>query len=500
MRSPKNGRPTTSWLPLTAAAGLAFVAGFGVAGVTFHYMGVAGDAAVTEIVPRQAPPSLAGPSDDPDELAAASVFGPSAPAAPAAVPAVLTSPERGVAGDPKWPEMWALASLDQSSSDTAVAAPEQLLPPENEVLELDVEKGDTLLDIMLRAGVAETDAHAAIAALKGVYDPRQLRAGDQVSVQIDSDSDAASLQGLTIPVAFAEELKVNRGDDGSFAAEKVELTLDREDILAAGAIRGSLYDSARAAGMPAETIMRFVKLLSWDVDFQRDLHDGDRFEVLYDRLSTPDGRDSRYDDISFARLLNGDREFTLYRYQRKDGSLGWYDGNGKSIRKSLLRTPIDGARLSSGFGMRRHPVLGYSRMHKGTDFAAPTGTPIFAAGDGVIEMRGRNRGYGNYIRIRHNAEYATAYGHMSRFAKQLKVGSKVRQGEVIGFVGTTGLSTGPHLHYEVLRQGSQINPMSVKQNFAEELGGAELAKFKAERQRIDGLRRQLAEPALVAQK
>jgi len=138
-------------------------------------------------------------------------------------------------------------------------------------------------------------------------------------------------------------------------------------------------------------------------------------------------------------------------------------------------------------------------MHKGTDFAAPTGTPIFAAGDGVIEMRGRNRGYGNYIRIRHNAEYATAYAHMSRFAKQLKVGSKVRQGEVIGYVGTTGLSTGPHLHYEVLHQGAQINPLSVKQNVAEELSGKELARFKAERDRLDALRRQLAAPSQVAQ-
>jgi murein DD-endopeptidase MepM/ murein hydrolase activator NlpD len=475
------------------AAGLAFTAGFGVAGATFHYLGSTASEPSTELAPPQA---TAIPVAAPAELAPAALFAQPGQGPSAGTPAVQVALAADAPTD--GPGIWALASLDQSSS-VAEAAPERLLPPEDDVLEVEVEKGDTLIDILQRAGAVDGEAQAAIAALKGVYDPRQLRAGARVSVEIASGDETAPLQGLTIPIAFAQELKVDRDEAGGFSARTVELTLDREDVLAGGTISGSLYDSARAAGMPAETIMRFVKLLSWDVDFQRDLKEGDRFEVIYDRLSTPDGREARYNDIGFARLVNGERDFILYRFEREDGSRAWYDANGKSVRKSLLRTPIDGARLSSGFGMRRHPVLGYSRMHKGTDFAAPTGTPIFAAGDGVIEMRGRNRGYGNYIRIRHNAQYATAYGHMSRFAKQLKVGSKVRQGEVIGFVGTTGLSTGPHLHYEVLHQGAQINPMSVKQNVAEELGGKELARFKAERDRLDALRRQLAAPAQIAQ-
>ncbi|WP_051328680.1 M23 family metallopeptidase [Geminicoccus roseus] len=493
MRSPKASRPRTRWAPLAAAAGLAFTAGFGVAGVTFHLMGRSGDDAVTQIVPPPTPPAVVTPP----ELAAAVLFAEPARSGspPAATPVAAVARQ-----DREWPRDWALDQIDPDAGDAATAAPEQLLPPEVGVLEVDVEKGDTLIDILMRAGAVGADAHAAIAALKDMYDPRQLRVGDRVSVEIDSDDETMPLKGLTIPVAFAEELKVQRSDEGSFVAETVQLTLDREDILAAGDIRGSLYDSARAAGMTAETIMRFVRLLSWDVDFQRDLQDGDRFEVIYDRLSTSDGRASRYDGISFARLVTGGRDLILYRFKGKDGTVAWYDADGKSVRKSLLRTPIDGARLSSGFGMRRHPVLGYSRMHKGTDFAARPGTPIFAAGDGVIEVRGRNRGYGNYIRIQHNGEYATAYAHMSRFAKQLKVGSRVRQGEVIGYVGSTGLSTGPHLHYEVLKNGKQINPMEVKQNVAEELGGAELARFQAERQRLDRLRRDLAEPAMVAQK
>ncbi|HWL70202.1 MAG TPA: peptidoglycan DD-metalloendopeptidase family protein [Geminicoccus sp.] len=475
------------------AAGLAFTAGFGVAGATFHYFGSAAPEPRTELAPPQA---TAIPVAVPAELTSAALFAQPGQGSSIGTPAIQVAVTADAPTD--GPGIWALTNLDQSSS-VAEAAPERLLPPKDEVLEVEVEKGDTLIDILQRAGAVDSEAHAAIAALKDVYDPRQLRAGARVSVALASGDEASPLQGLTIPIAFAQELKVDRDEAGGFNARTVELTLDREDVLAGGTISGSLYDSARAAGMPAETIMRFVKLLSWDVDFQRDLKEGDRFEVIYDRLSTPDGRESRYDDIGFARLVNGERDFILYRFEREDGSRAWYDANGKSVRKSLLRTPIDGARLSSGFGMRRHPVLGYSRMHKGTDFAAPTGTPIFAAGDGVIEMRGRNRGYGNYIRIRHNAEYATAYAHMSRFAKQLKVGSKVRQGEVIGYVGTTGLSTGPHLHYEVLHQGAQINPLSVKQNVAEELSGKELARFKAERDRLDALRRQLAAPSQVAQ-
>lgn len=499
LRSSRNGRPIPSWVPFAAAAGLAFTAGFGAAGATFYYFGTAGSAPPIEIAASPELPPSAGSAEDQAELSAGALFTASGQDPAFAGPFRTTA--RTAAGDAAWSKTWALARLDPDSPDHAAAAPERLLPPEEQILEIEVQKGDTLLDIMMRAGAVEGDAHLAIAALKAHYDPRQLRVGAQLSIEIDgAASDAAPLKGLTIPVAFAEELKISRNEDGGFDARKVQLTLDRESILAAGPIRGSLYDSARAAGLPAQTIMRFVKLLSWDVDFQRDLHEGDQFEVLYDRLSTAGGRASQDGEMSFARLVTGGRDLALYRFEGKDGTLGWYDEKGKSIRKSLLRTPIDGARLSSGYGMRRHPVLGYSRMHKGIDFAAPTGTPIYAAGDGIIEVRGRNRGYGNYVRIKHNGEYATAYAHMSRFAKSQKVGSKVRQGEVIGYVGSTGLSTGPHLHYEILHKGSQINPTSVRQAVVDELAGAELARFKAERARIDGLRKQLAEPTLVAQK
>ncbi|HEX2526422.1 MAG TPA: peptidoglycan DD-metalloendopeptidase family protein [Geminicoccus sp.] len=496
MRSGRDGRSSTSWVALATAAGVSFAAGFGLAGAGFYMLsGQRADVTGPIEIARPQPPAVAPPAPLP-ALAAPTLF------AQQTLPAGDRQDGRVAAGDLAPPQAWALAGMAPVDPDHAVAAPEQLLPPDHAVQDMEVEKGDTLIDIMLRAGALEVDAHAAIASLKGVYDPRDLRAGAQISIEVDAtaDGEIPPLKAITIPVAFAQELKVVRNPDGSFAAEKVQLELAREDVLAAGTITGSLYDSARATGMPAETIMRIVKLLSWDVDFQRDLQDGDVFEVLYDRLSTPDGSASRYDDVSFARLVTGGRDIALYRFDHKDGSRGWFDKDGHSIRKSLLRTPIDGARLSSRFGMRRHPVLGYSRMHKGVDFAASTGTPIYAAGDGVIEIRSRHQGYGNYVRIKHSGGYATAYGHMHRFAKQLKVGSKVKQGEVVGYVGSTGLSTGPHLHYEILQDGVQINPLSVKQAFAEELAGSELARFKAQRARVDALRMELAAPEQVAQK
>jgi len=192
-----------------------------------------------------------------------------------------------------------------------------------------------------------------------------------------------------------------------------------------------------------------------------------------------------------------DHRIEVYRFTPSDGRTDYFKPNGESIRRALLRTPIDGARISSGFGMRKHPILGYSRMHKGIDFAAPTGTPIFAAGDGVITQIGRNGGYGNYIRIRHNSRYSTAYAHISRFAKGIRKGSRVRQGQVIAYVGSTGRSTGPHLHYEVLVEGKQTNPRSIKLPTGQILEGEDLKAFQAAKTEIDRLRNGLRHDRLL---
>jgi murein DD-endopeptidase MepM/ murein hydrolase activator NlpD len=205
-------------------------------------------------------------------------------------------------------------------------------------------------------------------------------------------------------------------------------------------------------------------------------------------------------DLLYARLTLSGRDLEAYRFMLPDGSVEYYDRTGKSLRKFLLRTPVDGARLSSRFGMRRHPILGYTRMHKGVDFAAPSGTPIYAAGNGKVTKAGRNGGYGNYVEIRHNGEYSTAYAHLSRFAKGMSPGQRVSQGQVIGYVGTTGRSTGPHLHFEVRRQGSQINPLKLKSVALGQLGGNDLERFKAEMARIDRMRQDLADGTQLASK
>ena len=206
------------------------------------------------------------------------------------------------------------------------------------------------------------------------------------------------------------------------------------------------------------------------------------FERLHDDL----GRPVKEGNLLYANLTLSGTALRLYRYEDADGIIDYYNEHGHSVRKALLRTPVDGARLSSGFGMRRHPILGYSRMHQGIDFAAPSGTPIKAAGDGVIEVAGRDGGYGNYVRIRHNSEHKTAYGHLSRFASGIRPGVRVRQGQTIGYVGSTGQSTGPHLHYEVMVNNAQVNPMSLRLPTGKVLAGLDLAVFLELRQRVDG--------------
>jgi murein DD-endopeptidase MepM/ murein hydrolase activator NlpD len=243
-----------------------------------------------------------------------------------------------------------------------------------------------------------------------------------------------------------------------------------------------------------------IRIFSFDVDFQRELQPGDSFEVLYEALFEDDGSLAKTDGVLYASLTLSGERLDMYNFTPQSGHDDFFDRKGQSVRKTLMRTPIDGARLSSRFGMRKHPVLGYTRQHKGVDFAAPRGTPIYAAGDGVIESAGRNGGYGKYLRIRHNSTYKTAYGHMTRIAKGMRRGKRVRQGQIIGYVGSTGRSTGPHLHYEVLRGGRQVNPLKIKLPSGEKLKAADLASFQRHRAGIDAQRRRVRDTnAMIAQ-
>ena len=337
-------------------------------------------------------------------------------------------------------------------------------------LTVEVASGDTILALMLENGAASRDAHAVIDALETVYDPRDLQIGQEITLVFDHHGYGSSLDGLELMPTVETIATVRRGTDGGFEASEIANDLDTRRVAAAGTITNNLAADTGAAGVPYGVLVPLIRAYSYTVDFQRDIQPSDGFEILFERDFFTDGTQARNGDVLYASLRLGSRDLPVYRFETDDGMVDYYDRDGLSVRRALLRTPIDGARLSSGFGMRRHPILGYTRMHRGTDFAAPTGTPILAAGDGVIDIIGPNRGYGNYIRIRHNNRMATAYAHMSRFAR--------------------GLSRGSHLHYEVLIGGTQVNPMSIDLPTGRELDGAELARFRGV---VDGLDAAFAE-------
>ncbi len=349
--------------------------------------------------------------------------------------------------------------------------------PEDRVVT--VARGDTLIGILTENGVDRSSAHEAVQSLRTVFDVRRLQIGQDITLTFQPGSDGDQFLGLALRPSPERDVLVKLDDSGGFVAEEAERPLDRHDAYAAASIESSLYEAALAADMPIDVLMDLVRVFSFDVDFQRDVQPGDSFEVLYDRYDDEFGEAVRNGEITYAAMTLSGKTLSFYRFTPSSGITDYFAPDGHSVRKTLMRTPIDGARLSSGFGKRHHPILGYTKMHKGSDFAAPTGTPIMAAGDGVVEVAGRNGAYGNYVRIRHNSEIKTAYAHASRFAKGIRAGSRVKQGQIIAYVGTTGRSTGPHLHYEVLLGGRQVNPMSVKLPAGEQLAGKDLKALQA---------------------
>lgn len=360
-----------------------------------------------------------------------------------------------------------------------------------------VERGDTLLAILQREGVERLEAHAAVDALADVYDPRRLRPGLRLTVE--TDRAAEKLVRLAFEADRRSTFEVVRERDG-YLGRAVEKPVSSEERFIAASVERSLYEAAVGAGMPAEVLMRSLKVFSWDVDFQRDVRPGDGIGVLFDAEVLDDETVVGGSTIRYAKLTVGGRTVEAFRHKNAEGAVEYFDRKGRSLRKFLLRTPVDSARISSGFGMRRHPILGYSKMHKGVDFAAPTGTKIYAAGAGKIEKIGRHGGYGNYIRIRHGNGYATAYAHLSKFARGLKRGQTIRQGQVIGYVGSTGRSTGPHLHFEVMKGNKQVNPLKVAQPPASELAGKRLGAFEALVAEIDQAVQRQTERTVVAAK
>jgi murein DD-endopeptidase MepM/ murein hydrolase activator NlpD len=334
-----------------------------------------------------------------------------------------------------------------------------------------------------------------------VYEPRRLKAGQEIRVSFAptlAQESTGRLMAILVNESVERDIQVTRAPDGGFTASEIARPLSVAVERHAGVIRSSLYDAGSAAGVPQPVMAEMIRAMSYDVDFQRDIQPGDSFELVYEQYRDQDGHPAKSGAIFYAGLNLGGKPHDFYGFTTSDGRNDFFNGNGDSVRKALLRTPVDGFRVSSGFGMRKHPILGYSKFHRGVDFAAPTGTPIYAAGDGVVQEVGPKSTYGKYVRIKHNGTYSTAYAHLSRFATGMKVGRRVRQGEVIGYVGSTGLSTGSHLHYEVLIADKQINPLSVKLPTGEKLNGPEKQRFLLAKAGADRLRDQLQLQQLVA--
>ena len=346
--------------------------------------------------------------------------------------------------------------------------------------ELVVASGDNFVSLLGKAGVSAQEAHKIMEEMGKKFNPRSLGVKDKVTVTLDKIAGAENPTATKISMATStiSTLQITRTAKGSYNVAKVDVPVVKKLARAGGKINSSLYQTIVGSGMPTSMVSEIIKAYSYDVDFQREIHSGDTVDVVFEKTVTEDGKPVGYGKIIYAALDLGDRNLKIYRHTSKDGSSEYYTAKGESVRKALLRTPINGARISSGFGMRSHPILGYSKMHKGVDFAAAMGTPIYASGDGTVSFVGRKGGYGNYLQIKHNTQYGSAYAHLSRFAAGIAPGKKVRQGQVVAYVGSTGASTGPHLHYEIVMNGRQVNPANVKFKTGNSLGGKELAAFK----------------------
>jgi len=379
----------------------------------------------------------------------------------------------------------------------SAAAPADAEPVATSFFEASVrlEKGDTLGSALRELGFAAQDVADAVAALTSHVSMKRLPVGQAVTVKMRPPDDEAHaspiLLALTIRPEPRREITLERDDEGDYSVEVEIYDVVSKLQRASGTVEGSVINSAEAAGVPRPALVEMLRAFSWDVNFQHDIKVGDRFDVLIEQAWTSDGWPVDAGRVLWAELTTGggEQSFSIYRFKPHDGEEFFYNSEGESVVKALLRTPLNMSRISSRFGMRHHPVLRFTRLHAGIDFAAPPGTPILAAGAGRVVEAGPNGGYGRWVKISHANGLATGYAHLSRIAPGVRRSARVRQGQVIGFVGSSGLSTGPHLHFELHRNGRPVNPLSVAQTaMRTRLGGEDLARFKAHVVEIDRAR------------
>jgi murein DD-endopeptidase MepM/ murein hydrolase activator NlpD len=369
----------------------------------------------------------------------------------------------------------------EENDDSSESAHQIVEEISEEVVEL--KQGDTLLKILTNLGMEYQEANNVYMAAKKVYDPRKLRVGQKLQIKYrrsNAENKLLSVENIISTIRTGERIFIERDENGKYCVQIQKDELIEEINSVAGVIENNLSISMNKQNIPANIAANFINIFSYSIDFRRDIKNGDNFEIIYKSYITPNGEVVQNGNIIYASLTLKKDKIDLYRFKDTAGNVDYYDENGLALKKILSRKPMSfqKAHISSPFGKRRHPIYNDIRIHWGIDYAAPKNSLIYAAGDGVVLAAKYNGGYGNYIKIRHNSEYSTAYGHMQKFAKGIKPGKRVKQGQVIGYVGSTGRSTGPHLHYEIIRNGKRVNPLTVKASASENLKGKNLINFK----------------------
>ena len=349
-----------------------------------------------------------------------------------------------------------------------------------------IKSGETFDKILETYSIDEEEIIAVKKSLSKKINLNKLNTNQKIQINLDQTSN--KIKSFILQISNTEKIYLSRKDQNTnFNQEIITLKLDKKIIYKENIILQSLYKSATDKNIPANTIVEFARIYGFQVDFQRDIRKQDKFQIMYEVFIDENKKIIQTGEILFANLKLSGQDNSLYFFN-KEGSEGHYDKNGKSVQKALMKTPINGARLSSAFGMRKHPIDGFNKMHRGTDFAAPTGTPIMASGNGVIQKAGWCGGGGNCVKIKHNTTYETIYAHMSKFARGIKKGIRVKQGQTIGYVGSTGKSTGPHLHYEVIVNGKKVNSQKLKLPSGKILKGENRKIFETNKIKLDVLK------------
>jgi murein DD-endopeptidase MepM/ murein hydrolase activator NlpD len=434
----------------------------------------------------------------------------------------LVVPERDLSNDNNYPEITADslpygdgktivldAEIDEVGSTENITTITKMVPPEPTDETFKLAKGETLEDALVDRGVTPEAAKALVSAIDPILPSAAIKPGTEFSLTLDRQIDFYG-RDATFPVELSfdpgpdETITVQADEDGRFQAGIEGAQKGAKSQYAQinhfrtkSKVGSSLYGAAKDNKVPDYIVAELTRIFAYDVDFQRQVKADDTFEVFYGTPLT--GSSSKRKVLHYAQLTLDGKTKTYFRYTTSDGQTDYYDENGRSATKSLLKTPVSGARLTSGFGMRRHPLLGYSKMHTGVDFGVPQGTPIRAAGAGTVELAGRHGAYGITVELRHNNKYETLYAHMSKLAAGIRRGAKVNQGQIIGYVGATGRATGPHLHYEVRVDERPVNPTRIKATGGKQLAGKELSRFKQLKQRVYAMMQQAPSPLQVAE-